>query len=177
MEVSMKWKLAAVVVLALSIPTGAFPGDVHPQQTQLPPPFGPSKPIIPGQQCAPESQKILKLQLEAFKALQRLSRRDGEKLCASLESADQLGVQKFLDPKAIEPLLTPQQRELLGAFGIDLSKVDVAKIMRQLGIDLSQIDLRQLTQQCRDSQGELDRFATRELSRVEAEVSRCDDRV
>ena len=96
----MKWKLAAVVVLALSIPTGAFPGDVHPQQTQLPPPFGPSKPIIPGQQCAPESQKILKLQLEAFKALQRLSRRDGEKLCASLESADQLGVQKFLDPKA-----------------------------------------------------------------------------
>jgi len=60
-----------------------------------------------------------------------------------------LGVQKFLDPKAIEPLLTPQQRELLGEFGIDLSKVDVAKIMRQLGIDLSQIDLRQLTQQCR----------------------------
>jgi hypothetical protein len=171
----MNWKLTAVVVLALSIPMGAFPDDAHPQQTQLPPPFG--KPIIPGQQCAPENQKILKLQLEAFKALQRLSRRDGEKLCASLESADQLGVQKFLDPKAIEPLLTPQQRELLGAFGIDLSKVDVAKIMRQLGIDLSQIDLRKLTQQCQDSQGELDRFATRELSRVEAEVSRCDDRV
>jgi hypothetical protein len=171
----MKSTALAGLFLALVLPSVAMSGDHGLQHTQLPPPFG--KPIIPGQQCAPETQKILKLQLEAFKALQRLSRRDGEKLCASLESADQLGVQKFLDPKAIELLLTPQQRELLGAFGIDLSKVDVAKIMRQLGIDLSQIELRQLTQQCRNSQGELDRFATRELSRVEAEMSRCDDRV
>jgi hypothetical protein len=101
----------------------------------------------------------------------------GETLCASLESAEQLGVQRFLDPKAIEPLLTPQQRELLGAFGIDLSKVDVAKIMRQLGVDLSQIDLRQLKQQCRTSQGQLERFATSELNRVESELSSCDQRV
>jgi hypothetical protein len=125
----------------------------------------------------PEAQKILKLQRDASKALQGLSRRDGEKLCASLESADELGVQKFLDPKAIEPLLTPQQRELLGAFGIDLSKVDVAKIMRLLGVDLSQADLAKLTQQCRESQGELGRFATRELNRVEEQLFRCDDRV
>jgi hypothetical protein len=96
-------------------------------------------------------------------------------LCASLESAEQLGVQKFFDPRAIEPLLTPQQRELLGAFGIDLSKV--AKIMRQLGVNLSQIDLRQLKQQCRASQGQLERFATSELNRVERELSRCDERV
>jgi hypothetical protein len=99
------------------------------------------------------------------------------KRSASLESADQLGVQKFFDPKAIEPLLTPQQRELLGAFGIDLSKVDIAKAMRLLGVDLSQIDLPKLKQQCRESQGELDRFATRELNRVEEQLFRCDDRV
>ena len=174
----MKSLALAGLFLVLVLPSAvAVSGDRGLQRTQLPAPFGPSKPIIPGQQCAPETQKILKLQLEAFKALQRLARRDGEKLCASLESADQLGVQKFLDPKAIEPLLTPQQRELLGAFGIDLSKVDVAKILRQLGIDLSQIELRQLTQQCRNSQGELDRFATRELNRVEEQLFRCDDRV
>jgi hypothetical protein len=164
-------------VLALIIPTAASSIEMQLQGIQLPPPFGAPRPIIPGNQCAPESQQILKLQLGAFKALQRLTRRDGETLCASLESAEQLGVQKFLDPKAMEPLLTPQQRELLSAFGIDLSKVDVAKIMRLLGVDLSQIDLRQLKQQCRASQGELERFATSELNRVESELARCDQRV
>ena len=173
----MNLKLVTAVVLALVISTVASSGEMQMQRTQLPPPFGAQRPIIPGNQCAPESQKILKLQLEAFKALQRFTRRDGEMLCASLESAEQLGVQKFLDPKAIEPLLTPQQRELLGAFGIDLSKVDVAKIMRQLGVDISQIDLRQLKQQCRTSQGQLERFATSELNRVESELSSCDQRV
>jgi hypothetical protein len=102
---------------------------------------------------------------------------DGETLYASLESAEQLGIQKFLDPKAIEPLLTRQQRELLRALGIDLSKVDVRKIMPQLGIDLAKVDLRQLKQQCRASQGQLERFAMSELNRVESELSRCDDRV
>lgn len=133
--------------------------------------------MIPGQQCSAESESMLKLQVEAFKALQRRSRRDGETLCASLENADQLGIGKFLDPKAMDPLLTPQQREFLGAFGIDLSKIDVAKIIRQLGIDLSQIDLRQLKQQCRSSKTELDRFATNELNRLQSEILRCDDRV
>jgi hypothetical protein len=173
----MNWKVVAAVLPLLSLPTGVSSGDVHAQRTQLPAPFGAPRPIIPGQQCSPEVQTILKLQRDAFKALQRLSRRDGETLCASLEGADQLGVQKFLDPKSIEPLLTPQQRELLGALGIDLAKVDVAKIMRLLGVDLSQIDLRQLRQQCRDSQGDLDRFATHELNRVEEQLIRCDDRV
>src|SRR5215475_10523207 len=70
------------VVLALSLPTGACSREV--QRTQLSPPFG-VRPILPGQKCAPEYQKILKLQLEAYKALQRLTRRDGEKLCASVE--------------------------------------------------------------------------------------------
>ena len=173
----MNLRLLAGVVLALIIPTAASSIETQVQRTQLPPPFGAPRPIIPGNQCAPESQKILKLQLGAFKALQRLTRRDCEMLCASLESAEQLGVQKILDPRAMEPLLTPQQRELLGAFGIELSKVDVAKIMRLLGVDLSQIDLRQLKQQCRSSQGELERFATSELNRVESELSRCDGRV
>jgi hypothetical protein len=169
--------LLSGLFLAFVLPGAALAGDAFFERTQLPPPFGAPRPIIPGNQCAPESQKVLKLQLDAFKALQRLTRRDGETLCVSLESAEHLGVQKFLDPKAIEPLLTPQQRELLGAFGIDLSKVDVAKIMRQLGVDLSQIDLRQLKQQCRTSQGQLERFATSELNRVESEISRCDGRV
>jgi hypothetical protein len=171
----MNWKLLAGVVLALSVPTpGVSDGN---QRAQLPAPFGNGRPSVPGQRCALDFQRVLKMQKEAFKALQRLSRHDGEKLCASLESAEQLGVGKFFDPKAIEPLLTPQQRELLGAFGIDLSKVDVEKAMRLFGIDLSQIDLRQLKQQCREQQGELDRFATSELQRVENEMSRCDDRV
>jgi hypothetical protein len=166
---------AAVVALPVAVAAASAnhntgrTGDVRLAQT--------SRPIIPGQQCSREAQKILKLQRDAFKALQRLSRRDGETLCSSLESADQLGISKFLDPKAVEPHLTPQQRELLGAFGIDLSKVDVAKIMRLLGVDLSQIDLRQLKQQCRDSQGEVERFASRQLNRVEAELFRCDERV
>jgi hypothetical protein len=172
----MIWKLLAGIVLALSVPAAALSDGIL-QSTQLPAPFGDTRPSIPGKQCAPEFQKILRMQKGAFKALQRLSRRDGEKLCATLESAEQLGVGKFLDPKAIEPLLTPQQRELLGAFGIDLARVDVEKMMRLLGIDLSQIDVRQLTQQCRETQGELDRFATSELNRVENEMSRCDDRV
>jgi hypothetical protein len=163
----MHWSIFIAVALALPLAISA--------QAQLPSPFG--RPPLPGQQCAPEYQKILKLELEAYRALQRLSRVDAEKLCASLESADEMGVQKFLDPKAIEPLLTPQQRELLGAFGLDLSKVDIAKALRLLGVDLSQIDLRQLKQQCRASQGELDRFASRELSRVEDALLRCDDRV
>ena len=147
----MNAKVLAGVALALCIPTGAFSGDMRLQQAQLPPPFDAPR-MLPGKQCVPDAQKILKLQRDAFKALQGLSRRDGEKLCASLEGADQLGIQKFLDPKAIEPMLTPQQRELLGAFGIDLS-------------------------QCRDSQDELDRFATRELNRVEEQLFRCEDRV
>jgi hypothetical protein len=181
----MKLKYVAVcaAVIALPVAVAAASANHNANRTgdvklvQMPPPFAAPRPIIPGQQCSREAQKILKLQRDAFKALQRLSRRDGETLCSSLESAEQLGISKFLDPKAVELHLTPQQRELLGAFGIDLSKVDVAKIMRLLGVDLSQIDLRQLKQQCRDSQGEVERFASRELNRVESELFRCDERV
>ena len=49
--------------------------------------------------------------------------------------------------------------------------------MRELGIDPAQIDLRQLKQQCRQSQGDIDRFATSEIRRLEDEILRCDDRI
>ena len=144
----------------------------------LPPPFGRPGPIVPGPaSCSPQYQRLLKLQADAMRQLQRLSRGEGEKLCSTLESADLQGIDKLIDPKALEPLLTPDQRDLLGAFGIDLGKVNVAKIMRRLGIDLSQLDLRQITQQCRQSQDGLDRFAAAELGRLENEMIRCDDRI
>jgi hypothetical protein len=163
--------LLATASLAESGPTPRIEG------AQLPPPFGAPRPIIPGQSCSPQYQRLLKLQAEGMRQLQRLSRSEGEKVCATLESADLQGIDKLLDPKALEPLLTPDQRDLLRAFGIDLGKVDVAKIMQRLGIDLSRVDLRQLTQQCRQSQGGLDRFAASELARVESEINRCDDRI
>ena len=155
-------------------------GPVAPsvQHTQLPPPFGRPGPLVPGlQSCSPQYQRLLKLQAEGMRQLQRLSRGEGDKLCSTLESADAQGVDKLIDPKALEPLLTPDQRDLLGALGIDLGKVNVAKLMQRLGIDLSRVDLRQLTQQCRQSQGGLDRFAASELARVENEIIRCDERV
>jgi len=178
----VKWTCMSALVLAISLPAAAFSEPSpelrsRPELVQLPPPLGAPGPVIPGRQCSPQQQSFLKLQIEGFKQLQRLTRREGEALCATLEEADQLGVDKLIDPKRLEPLLTPQQRELLEAFGLDLSKVNVAKIMRQLGIDLSRIDLRQLKQQCRTSKSELERFATNELSRLENETLRCDDRV
>ena len=93
------------------------------------------------------------------------------------ESADTLGVDKLVDPKALQRFLTPEQRELVEAFGVDLSKVNVARIMRLLGVDLSKVDLRQFKHQCRQSQGEIDRFASNELGRLESEMIRCDDHV
>ena len=115
--------------------------------------------------------------MQGMRQLQLLSRAQGEQLCSTLEGADELGVDKLVDPKALQRFLTPEQRELLEAFGLDLAKVDVAKIMRLLGVDLSRIDLRQLKHQCRQGQGELDRYATNELGRLESEIVRCDDRI
>lgn len=141
----------------------------------LPPPFGAP---LPGQRnCASSYQRLLKLQAEGMRQLLRLSRGDGEKLCSALANADVAGIDKLIDPKALEPLLTPDQRDLLGALGIDLGKVNVPKLIERLGIDLSRIDLRQITQQCRQHQGDLERFATSELARLENEMLRCDDRI
>lgn len=141
----------------------------------LPPPFGAP---LPGPRSCPEYyQRLLKLQAEGMRQLQRLSRGDGEKLCSALANADLNGIDKLIDPKALEPLLTPDQRDLLGALGIDLSKVNVPKLMQRLGIDLTRIDLNRITQQCRQHQGDLERFATSELGRLEEEMLRCDDRI
>lgn len=145
---------------------------------QLPPPFGAPGPIVPGpQSCSPQYQRLLKLQIEGMRQLRRLSRSEGEMLCSTLENVDTLGVDKLVDPKALQRFLTPEQRELVEAFGVDLSKVNVARIMRLLGVDLSKVDLRQFKHQCRQSQGEIDRFASNELGRLENEMIRCDDRI
>lgn len=167
--------IAALVPTASLAQQAARPGV---ELAQLPPP--PSVPWrgIPGvQSCSPQYQRLLKIQIDGLRQLQRLSRGEGEKLCATVEGADQLGIDKFVDPKGLQKFLTPEQRELMDAFGFDLSKVNVAKIMRLLGIDPSQIDLRQLKSQCRQSQGDIDRFATGEIRRLEDEIFRCDDRI
>ena len=167
--------IAALVATASLAQQGPAPG-VEP--AQLPPPFGAPGPIVPGiQSCSPQYQRLLKLQIEGLRQLRRLSRSEGETLCTALESADTLGVDKLIDPKALQRFLTPEQRELAEAFGVDLSKVNVARIMRLLGVDMSQIDLRQLKHQCRQSQGEMDRFAANELARLEKDMTRCDDRI
>ena len=136
-----------------------------------------SKPRLPGSQCAPQYQKLLKLQMEGLKRLQGLTRNEAERLCATIEDANVRGVDKLVDPKSIEQLLTPEQRELLNSLGVDLARVDVGKLMRLLGVDLSRIDLRQIKAQCRQSQGALDSFATEELARVEKELLACDDHI
>jgi hypothetical protein len=173
--------LGALAGLAALVSTGASAGQGTPPHTrlaQLPPPFGAPGPITPGpQRCTPQYQGLLKLQMQGMRQLQLLSRAQGEQLCSTIEGADELGVDKLVDPKALQRFLTPQQREVLEAFGLDLAKVDVAKIMRLLGVDLSRIDLRQLKHQCRQGQGELDRYATNELGRLESEIVRCDDRI
>ena len=155
----------------------AGPSEPFVQRTQLAPPFGAPTPLPGFRGCSQQHQRLLKLQMDAMRQLQRLSKGDGERLCTSLESVDQKGIAKLLDPKALEPLLTPDQRDLLSALGIDLNKVDVPKLMQRLGIDLSQVDLRQLSQQCRQSKGDVENFTSREIARLEGEMIRCDDRI
>jgi len=133
-------------------------------------------PMLPGQ-CSPRYQHLLQLQIAALRRLRRLAGHEGERLCAALEAADQRPIARLLDPKSLAPLLTQRQREVLLALGIDLAKVDVAKLMRLLGVDPRPLDLRQLRQQCRLSQDGLDRFASEQLAKLEPELMRCDDRV
>ena len=168
---------AAVTLFAAASVAEPIPSP-NLEHAQLPPPFGRPGPIVPGpQSCSPHYQRLLKLQAEGMRQLQRLSRGEGEKLCATLETTDLQGVDKLIDPKTLERLLTPDQRDLLGSLGIDLSKVNVGKLMQRLGIDPSQVDLRNLKQQCRQSQGDIDRFTANELARLEGEIMRCDDRI
>ena len=173
--------LGALAGLAVLVSTGASAGQSTAPGTrlaQLPPPFGAPGPITPGpQRCTAQYQSLLKLQMQGMRQLQLLSRAQGEQLCSAIEDADTLGVDKFVDPRGLQRFLTPEQREALEAFGIDLAKVDVAKIMRLLGVDLSRIDLRRIKHQCRQGQGELDRYATNELGRLESEIVRCDERI
>ena len=174
----MKWKShSALFAMLVALPIAAFGASLNHdgknfEEVQQPPPFGAPS---PGKQCTPEYQRLLKLQVDGLMSLQKLTRGHGETLCAALEGADQRGAN--IDPKLLEPLLTQPQRELLEALGVDLTKVDVARLMRLLGVDLPKVDLQQLKQQCRQSQGDLDQFATKELKRLQNEIFRCDDRV
>ena len=169
---------AVIVALVSTAASAQQSSKPHLELAQMPPPFGAPGPIVPGPlRCTPHYQSLLKLQMEGMKQLQLLSRSQGEQLCSTIEGANELGVDKLVDPKTLQRFLKPEQRELLEAFGLDLSKVDVAKIMRLMGVDLSRIDLRQLKHQCRQGQGELDRYATNELGRLESEIIRCDDRI
>jgi hypothetical protein len=175
----MRLRYLGILTLAALLPAAASLAEpaTRIDRTQFAPPFGMPGPTPGFRGCSPQIQRLLKLQAEGMRQLQRLSRGDGERLCSTLESADLKGVDRLIDPKALEPLLTPEQREVLGALGFDLSKVDVPKLMQRLGIDLSRVDLRQLTQQCRQSKGEIERFASSELARLDREIARCDDRV
>lgn len=175
----MKWRShSALLAIMVALPIAAFGAPLNQsggrfEHVQLSPPApGPGR-----KQCSPEYEKLLKLQIDGLMSLQRLARVHGETLCATVEAADQQGANKLLDPKLLEPRLTPPQREMLEALGVDLAKVDVARLMRLLGIDLAQIDLQQLKQQCRQSQGEIDNFATNELKRLQNESFRCDGRI
>src|SRR5262245_14672756 len=108
--------LAAIAAIAALLATPVLaqqsPGP-RSQPAQLPPPFGAPGPIVPGlPHCSPQHQRLLKLQMEGMKQLQRLSRSQGETLCATLEGADVQGVDKLIDPKALQRFLTPDQREL-----------------------------------------------------------------
>ena len=163
-------------VAALLLPAAASAATLT-QSTQHVEPAQLSPFRLPGSQCAPRYRKLLKLQVEGLKRLQGLTRNEAERLCATIEDANVRGVDKLVDPKSIEQLLTPEQRELLNSLGIDLARVDIGKLMRQLGVDLSKIDLRQIKAQCRQSQGALDSFATEELGRLEKELLACDDQI
>jgi hypothetical protein len=172
-HVSVLWAIAILLpVVALA---GANRGDIEAPAQSAPSPDAVG-PMFPGQ-CSPHYQHLLRLQIEALKRLKRLAGNEGERLCVALEAADQRPIAGLLDPKSLEPLLTQRQREVLLALGIDLAKVDVAKLMRLLGVDPRPLDLRRLREQCRQSQDGLGRFASEELARLEPEFMRCDDRI
>jgi hypothetical protein len=172
-------RASALWVIAILLPTAAVAGpdrqrsDLRPAQWS--PPRNGAGPKF--DQCSPHHQRLVQLQIEALKRLKRLAGNEGERLCAALEAADQRPIASLLDPKSLEPLLSRRQREALLALGIDLGKVDVAKLMRLLGVDPQPLDLRRLREQCRRSQDGLDRFASEELARLEPEILQCDDRV
>ena len=167
------WVIAILLPIAADAGPDRQRSDLRPAQSA--PPRKGAGPMF--DQCSPHHQRLVQLQIDALKQLKRLAGNEGERLCAALEAADQRPLASLLDPKSLEPLLTPRQREALLALGIDLGKVDVAKLMRLLGVDPQPLDLRRLREQCRRSQDGLERFASEELARLEPEILRCDDRV
>jgi hypothetical protein len=170
-------RAGTLLLFAIVLPIATVAGASRQGSSVRPPPSREvAGAIFPGQ-CSAHDQKHVQLQIEALKRLRDLTRNEGEKLCAAIDAADRLPIDRLLDPKALQPLLTPHQRDVLLALGIDLAKVDVAKLLRLLGVDPHPLDLRQLRDHCRRSQDGLERFASDELARLEAEIMRCDERV
>jgi hypothetical protein len=168
--------MIALVTLTFASPlTPAVGADRALQGRQLSPPFDLPRQSISYPQCSPQYQKFLKLQIEGLRRLKELARTEGNKLCSAIEAVDQRALERLIDPKTLRRFLTERQRELLDALGIDLAKVDVARLMRLLGLDAAGIDLQQIKEQCRQSQGGVDRFASDQLARLASEVLRCDD--
>ncbi len=128
-------------------------------------------------QCSAQERSMLQLEIKALQRLRELAGGDGDKLCAGIEAADRIDVAKLIDPKSLDALLNDRQRDLLRALGVDIAKLDVAKVMRLLGIDSPRLDLRVLQQQCRQTQGGIEGFAREELGKLEQEIVRCEDRV
>jgi hypothetical protein len=128
-------------------------------------------------QCSAQQRSTLQREIKALQRLRELAQGDGDKLCAGIEAADRIDVAKLIDPKSLDGLLTDRQRDLLRALGVDIAKLDVAKLLRLLGIDSPRLDLRVLQQQCRQTQGGIESFAREQLSKLEQEIVRCEDRV
>src|SRR5262245_7994649 len=80
--------LAAIGAVAALLATPALAQqslEPRSEPVQLPPPFGAPGPLVPGlPSCSPQHQRLLKLQTEGMRQLQRLSRSQGETLCATL---------------------------------------------------------------------------------------------
>jgi hypothetical protein len=128
-------------------------------------------------QCSPEHRRLFELELRALRRLDELALGDGDKLCAALKADDQVDVSKLIDPKLLDAWLSDRQRQLLRALGVDIAKLDVAKVMSLLGIAAPRLDLRTLQQQCRQAQGGIERFTRERRERLQGELLRCEDRV
>jgi len=128
-------------------------------------------------QCSARDRRTLQLELKALERLQQLAHGDGSTLCTGLEGADQVDVSKLIDPKSLDARLTDSQRELLRALGVDIAKLDVAKVLRLLGFDSPRLNLRALQQRCRQTRDGIERFAREQRDRLEQQLLRCEDRV
>jgi hypothetical protein len=161
--------------MVILLPITALAGPMGPHRATVAVEVAQDAPWPP--QCSAQERRMLQLEIKALQRLRQLARGDGDKLCAGIEAADRIDVAKLIDPKSLDALLSDHQRDLLRALGVDIAKIDVAQLMRLLGIDSPRLDLRVLQQQCRQTQGGIERFAREQLGELEQAIARCEDRV